>query len=141
MRKLVESIVVLMIGSVLYSVMEILFRGYTHWSMTITGGVCFFVLYDLHIHHRGLSLLRRAVLGACFITAAEFAVGCIVNLFFGWDVWDYSDQPLHLLGQVCPSFSACWLILAALADPICRHIHREITISEKNPRRLAFLPK
>ncbi len=29
---------------------EILWRGYTHWTMTLTGGVCFLVLYGLHVY-------------------------------------------------------------------------------------------
>lgn len=126
MPKFRETLTVFLIGCVLYSVLEILFRGYTHWSMSLTGGICFSVLYHLHTHCRDVSLFRRALLGSLCITAVELAIGCTVNLLLGWDVWDYSDQPLNLLGQICPLFSLCWLILSVIANPVCRHLQKEI---------------
>ena len=35
--------------------------------------------------------------------------GCIVNLWLGWDVWDYSGMPGNILGQVCPRYFLLWL--------------------------------
>ncbi len=126
MRKFLEYATVFWIGGVVYSMLEILWRGYTHWSMTLTGGVCFAVLYFLHVYTRGLSFVLRCVLGAITITAAEFFAGCIVNLWLQWEVWDYSDLPMNLLGQVCPLFSVFWLVLCAAAAPVCRRLAKQI---------------
>ena len=90
MRKLTGCAVVFLIGGAVYSMLEIAWRGYTHWSMTLCGGLCFLVLYALHVHARALPLLLRCLLGSLSITALEFAAGCIVNLWLGWDVWEYS---------------------------------------------------
>ncbi len=50
----------------------------------------------------------QAILCGLAITATEFAAGCILNLWLGWRVWDYSGMPGNLLGQVCPQFMALW---------------------------------
>ena len=132
MRKTVEWSVIFLLGGALYSMLEILWRGYTHPSMTITGGICFLILYALHVYAAKLSLFMRCILGALAITAAEFTAGCIVNLYLGWDVWDYSDVPLNILGQICPLYSLLWCGLCALSAPLCRHLAKSL-IADKNP--------
>ena len=126
MKKFLEFSTVFWIGGVLYSMVEIVYRGYTHWSMALTGGVCFAVLYFLHIYADGIPFLGRCVLGAAAVTAAEFIAGCIVNLWLQWAVWDYSGLPMNLMGQVCPLFSVFWLLLSAAAAPICRRLAAQI---------------
>ena len=56
-----------------------------------------------------------AVAGALIATAAEFVTGCVVNLWLGWGVWDYSALPGNLLGQICPQFTLLWVGIAAVA--------------------------
>ena len=48
-------------------------------------------------------------------TALEFITGCIVNLWLGWDVWDYSDMPGNLMGQICPQYTLLWAVLVLVA--------------------------
>ena len=95
-----------------YMMIEWLWRGYSHGSMFLLGGVCF----------RFLGLLRRRLppylvplAGAAAITALELFTGLLVNRALGWAVWDYSAQPGNLFGQICPAYSLLWLPLAALA--------------------------
>lgn len=122
MRKFLEFTTVFLCGGASYSLLEILWRGYTHWTMTITGGVCFTVLYILHVYERTLSFLTRCLIGTAVITLLEFAVGCTVNLWLGWDVWDYTDVPGNVLGQICLPFALMWMGLCAVACPVCRRL-------------------
>ena len=122
MRKVLEFATVFLTGGAAYSLLEILWRGYTHWTMTVTGGICFTVLYILHVYARTLSFLTRCVIGTAVITLVEFAVGCTVNLWLGWHVWDYADVPGNVLGQICLPFSLIWLLLCAASCPICRRL-------------------
>jgi len=62
----------------------------------------------------GAALVLAALAGAVMITSYEFAVGCIVNLKMGWNVWDYSSMEGNLLGQICPVFTGVWFILCFL---------------------------
>ena len=119
-RRLKEDIIVFLFGGILYSLIEICFRGHTHWSMTLTGGFCFAVLYRHFEAYPMESMLAKCLFGAAVITAAEFTAGCIVNLMLGWNVWDYSAQPLNVLGQVCPLFSGLWFLLTIPAFYLCR---------------------
>ena len=104
--------VVFFSGGLIYSMIEILFRGYTHWSMSLTGGVCLLIMYIRYTTHPNDSIVMKCFFGMCVITFFEFTVGCIVNILLGWDVWDYSHMYLNLLGQICPSYSGGWFLLS-----------------------------
>ncbi len=112
-------------GGILYSLLEIVLRGYTHWSMTLTGGACLLIMYRRYTSRPDDSLLFKCFYGMCVITAFEFAVGCLVNLVMGWEVWDYSHMYLNLLGQICPSYSAGWFLLSAPIALICTAAGRQ----------------
>lgn len=106
-----KNFIIFCVGALGYGGMEIAFRGYTHWTMLLTGGVVFSLLYRIQIHMGDRPLWMRCAIGTAVITAAEFAVGCVVNLWLGWNVWDYSAFRIHLLGQICLVFSAIWFLL------------------------------
>ena len=60
--------------------------------------------------------------GACVVifaesgvTAGEFITGIIVNKWLKLNVWDYSDQPFHLLGQICFAFIILFSGLCVIA--------------------------
>lgn len=108
------ELLVFLLGGSAYGMMEILFRGYTHWTMVLTGGACILTLYLLLGWLSSLPLVLGALAGAVIVTAYEFAVGCIVNLKLGWHVWDYSSMAGNLLGQICPLFTAAWFLLCFL---------------------------
>ena len=110
------------LGAFLYTVIEVLWRGYTHLSMTFTGGVCLVILYGLNSWLHGLGLPLKCAIGAIAITLVEFLVGCLVNLWLDLAVWDYSAQPFNLMGQVCLGYSAAWFVLCLPAFYICERI-------------------
>lgn len=126
MKKFYASIYMFVFGAVLYSLIEIVFRGYTHWTMTLTGGAVFLIIYSFNKRMSGTSLLLRCAAGSAVITAIEFAVGCVVNLWLKMDVWDYSDKPFNLLGQVCPLFSVIWFFLCIPAIGISLYIGKKL---------------
>ncbi|WP_298024657.1 putative ABC transporter permease [uncultured Dysosmobacter sp.] len=61
-----------------------------------------------------MPLPAQAVICGLSITAAEFAAGCVLNLWLGLGVWDYSEIPGNLLGQVCPQFTLLWCGLSVI---------------------------
>lgn len=101
---------IFIIGGILYGLIEIIFRGYTHWSMVITGGLCFFIFYILNITLPTNSLLLRCIVSVVIITTLEFYTGYIVNILLKWNVWDYSSLAYNLKGQICLTFSAIWFL-------------------------------
>ncbi len=111
LQKIRDYSVICLIGSVGYSLLEILWRGFTHWTMAATGGLCLTLLYRLDQKHSREGLFLRCLKGATLITAVEFLVGCFVNRLLKWQVWDYSSSFGNLLGQVCPLYSLLWFFL------------------------------
>lgn len=123
--KIFEYGLVFGVGAVAYTFIEILWRGYTHWSMTLTGGFCLSFLYFVN-SHLSVPLVLKCVIGALIITAVEFAVGCIVNITFHKAVWDYSGLRFNLLGQICLRFSLMWFALCIPAYFICDLIKKHL---------------
>ena len=109
--KLWQRAVLFYIGGVLYVAVELAYRGWSHPTMFLLGGLCFVLAGDLG-RRSGLGLGGRAVLGAGVITVLELLTGLVVNRWLGLGVWDYSTQPGNLLGQICPGFCLAWVPLA-----------------------------
>lgn len=99
------------IGALGYCILELLWRQRTHWSMGIAGGVCLAGLKTLERRLKNRSLLPKCLAGSILITLVELLIGLWVNRIMGWGVWDYADQPLNLLGQICPLYSGLWFLL------------------------------
>lgn len=92
---------------------ELLFRGRSHYTMFIIGGICFLLVGSLNeVIKKPMSLLTQGIIGAIMITTVEFITGCIVNLYLHWNVWDYSNMPFNVLGQICLPFTLAWVALA-----------------------------
>ncbi|MGM9612446.1 MAG: hypothetical protein ACI3XZ_02975 [Butyricicoccus sp.] len=105
-------------GGIGYAGLEILWRGYTHWTMALTGGVVFVGLERLRRQMEGVRLPVRCAVGAAWVTAAEFLVGVSVNLGLHMNVWDYSAEWGNILGQICPKYTAIWFALCGPAMAI-----------------------
>lgn len=118
------DMVVFLIGGVTYAMIEIMWRGNTHWTMVLLGGLCFLTLYKLFGYMSNYSLIEKCVLGAIVITALEFIVGCIVNLVFHMNVWNYSRMPLNLSGQICILYSTLWGFLCIPINFIANKIRK-----------------
>ena len=106
------------LGGLLYCGLEVAYRGYTHRSMLVAGGVSFVLLCVLARSRLGLA--AGAVAGGLMITAVELAAGAVVNLWLGLGVWDYSAQPLNLWGQICLPYTIKWCALSALVIAAAR---------------------
>ncbi|MBD5140549.1 MAG: hypothetical protein HDT25_03915 [Ruminococcus sp.] len=124
MPKAIENLILFLFGGAIYSMIEVIFRGYTHWSMTLTGGLCLLILYRRFTSRPHEPLLMKCLFGAIVITTLEFIAGCIVNLWLGWDVWDYSGLMFNLFGQICLPFSVIWFFITIPAAALSEFFSR-----------------
>jgi uncharacterized membrane protein len=131
MKIIKEYSIVFAIGGVIYSLIEILSRGFTHWTMTITGGAAFLTLYMINIKMKAKKLITKCFIGSLAITAIEFIVGIIVNRQLNMGVWDYSNQRLNIMGQVCPLFSIIWFLLCIPGFILCFAIKKVFTSGKR----------
>lgn len=116
MKKLCKPFLLFLIGGGVYVLLELLFRGRSHWSMALLGGVCFLSIGAINEYIPwSLGLLWQMILGAGIITALELFTGLLVNVRLGWHVWDYSNMPLNLWGQICLPYSLLWTVVSLAA--------------------------
>lgn len=121
-----KNLILWVLGGLLYVGIELFWRGYSHWTMFILGGICFVCIGAINeIIPWCMPLWQQGLIGATIITTAEFAVGCIVNLWLGWNVWDYSDVPINLLGQICLPYILLWIpvsVIGIILDDYFRYL-------------------
>lgn len=108
-----RAIVTFLFGGVGYGFIEILWRGRTHPSMILTGGACLIIIKTLTRALESRTVIFRCLTGTLAVTAVEFCVGCVVNLWLHLSVWDYSEMEFNVLGQICPKYSALWFCICA----------------------------
>lgn len=112
--RILQEIAIILFGGSAYVAVELLWRGRSHISMFLLGGICFWLIGRLN--DRGSnSVAMQALLGTCMVTALEFFTGLIVNKWLGLAVWDYSDMPMNVMGQICLYYCLLWVPLSAAA--------------------------
>ena len=92
--------------------MELVWRGRTHYSMGLAGGLSTALLLGLFAANP-MPLWAAFLCGAVLITAVEFLFGFVFNLRLQRGVWDYSGRRLQLFGQICLGYSLLWGVLGA----------------------------
>ena len=101
-------------GGSVYVLLELLWRGRSHWTMFVLGGVCFWLIVRLN-RSRTMPLALQACLGAMVVTGLELLTGLLVNRVLDWGVWDYSSLPMNFQGQICLYFFVLWIPVSAAA--------------------------
>ena len=124
--KAAERIFSFLMGYFMYSLIEIVVRGYTHWSMALTGGLVLAIFYDIN-SRKAITVIKNCIIGAIIITLIELMVGIFVNRLMHWEVWDYSDMPLNIWGQICLPFSIAWFFISIPAYYLCRAIRKRFS--------------
>ena len=112
-------------GGVGYGILEILYRGHTHWTMLLAGGLCTTLLFFISTWEK-VSMARKCILGGMAITLVEFFTGLVVNIRLHWNVWDYSDRVFNVLGQICPLFCLLWTLLCIPVLYVLRRISKAV---------------
>ncbi|MBU5311109.1 putative ABC transporter permease [Tissierella carlieri] len=114
MKQLIKYSILFIIGGISYFFIEILWRGYSHMTMLILGGLCFVLvgLIGEHCFAFNKSLLLQQVISCLIITVLELVFGLILNVGMGLDIWDYSNLKFNFMGQICLKYSMLWFFLS-----------------------------
>ena len=110
-KRLLYWLTLFLCGGVLYVTIELLWRGWSHYSMFLAGGIGFLLLGRLTKDR--LPPWVEVLIGAGIITMIELASGLVFNR--NYTVWDYRDAPLNLWGQICLPFTLFWFALSGIA--------------------------
>ena len=110
---IIKYITIFIIGAITYMSMELVFRHRTHWAMGIVGGIAL-ILVGLINEKRDevIPIPVQSIIGSIIITGLEYVSGYIVNITLHLNVWDYSNLPFNIDGQICLWFSLLWILLS-----------------------------
>lgn len=100
-----------------YVTIEVLWRGYSHPSMFVVGGLCGVLVGVINQYPRfyRAPVFVQSLISAVVVLIVEFLSGCVLNLWLGLNVWDYSGQFGNIMGQVCFRYAAFWVLLMPFA--------------------------
>ena len=125
-------VVLLLIGGTTYFSIEMLWRGHSHWTMALVGGVCFILIGAINEYLPwDLGMIQQAFIGASIVTAVELIAGLILNVWLKLGIWDYSNMPFNLWGQICLPFFFAWLALSIVAIVIDDYLRYWLFKEEK----------
>lgn len=127
-----------LIGGAIYYFIEIIWRGYSHWTMFLLGGICFIIMGLINRFFKWETpLWFQCLISTGILLSLEFLTGCIVNLVLGWNVWSYSDKHLNLLGQICLEMIPLWYILSMVGIILDDYLRWQL-FEEEKPRYKLF---
>ena len=110
-KRLLYWLTLFLCGGVLYVTIELLWRGWSHYSMFLAGGIGFLLLGRLTKDH--LPPWAEVLIWAGIITMIELSAGLLFNREY--TVWDYRGAPLNLWGQICLPFTLLWMSVSGFA--------------------------
>lgn len=133
-RHSLKAAFLFVVGGSIYTLIEILWRGHTHISMFILGGLCFIAIGLINeVFPWDFGFLWQSMIGSAIVTVFEFLTGLVVNVWLNLNIWDYSDLPFNILGQICLPFSIAWIVLSAIAIVLDDYL-RYWLFKEEKPR-------
>ena len=120
-KYLISFLFIYTFSGLTYYLVEIVYRGYSHWTMFVCAGVCGLGLamvndggYRFETDYR-----IQVTTGAALCTFLEFIVGKLFNS--NYDIWDYRGMfgTLKIFDdQVNLLFVGVWIIITAIAIPM-----------------------
>ena len=116
LKAILKHAVLALCGGCVYFLIEMAWRGHSHWTMAVLGGVCFVLIGEINeFIPWNMPLVLQGAIGSGIVTLLELVSGIILNLWLGLGIWDYSNMPFNFLGQICLPFSLLWVALSVVA--------------------------
>lgn len=122
---MLERMMLFVLGGGGYLGIELAWRGTSHWTMFLAGGVCLCLLQGLAV--RPVCLPLAAGAGAAAVSGLEVCIGLACRELLHVAVWDYSAEWGNLAGLVCPRYCLYWFLLCGWVILVLR-VARRVTV-------------
>lgn len=119
---MLERAMLFLLGGGGYLAVELAWRGASHWTMFLAGGICLCVLQALAV--RPVCLPLAAGAGAAAVSGLEVCIGLACREVLHIVVWDYSAEWGNLAGLVCPRYCLYWFLLCGWVILVLRAARR-----------------
>ncbi len=123
LNKIITYATLFMVGGIVYTLMELIYDGDTHFMMFVLGGISL-ILIGLLNEKKKMSILKQALVGGAIITVLELVTGIFINSDF--TIWDYRSMPFNFMGQICLPFSAIWCGISIFAVWLDDHLREKV---------------
>ena len=133
-KKFIPLFVIFNISGFIYIILELLWRGYSHWTMYLCAGLCGLVMAAINDNWFKMDTdFRFQVLAsAVSCTIMEFFFGIVFNGDFS--IWDYRGLwgTIHFLGdQVNILFFGMWMLISIFALPFLDWMQWKLGIGQR----------
>ena len=106
--------------------------------MFLPGVVCFYLIGLINeFYPWDMPLISQMFISSIIITTLEFIFGVILNIWLKLGIWDYSNMPYNLCGQICLLFSILWFLLSSVAIILDDFVRWKL-FGEEKPRYHIF---
>lgn len=130
----VKKLIMFSIGFFLYSLIEVLFRGYTYFMMGILGGIILLLVDSINNNLSwDIDLIWQGIIGSFAITTCELLLGEIFRKINIPAMWDYSNMPFNYDGVICLPFSIIWICISIVGILVADFINYYIFKEEPKP--------
>ena len=100
-----KSLILSIVGGMTYFMIEILWRGYSHFSMFILGSICFlFIGLINEFFTYKMPLWKQQKIATVIILLLELIFGLILNVWLKLNVWDYSGLKFNFMDSISVGF-------------------------------------
>lgn len=133
-KKIISLFIMFNISGLIYILLELLWRGRSHWTMFICAGLCGLVMANVNnnLLKFDTDFRIQVLVSALCCSMFEFLFGIIFNGDF--TIWDYRGMwgTIHWLGdQVNILFFGVWILISIFALPFLDWMQWKLGLEEK----------
>ena len=142
MKKFIGKLGLFLSCGFIYCMIEILFRGWSHWSMFVLAG--FLGVFCIDSINNTLSFdcdyIVQIIISTILCTIGEGISGIILNVWLQLNVWDYSKMTFgtFFFGQCNVLFCFAWMLIISIIIFYCDAYNYYILKIEPCPYYIIF---
>ena len=142
MKKFIGKLGLFLSCGCIYCMIEILFRGWSHWSMFVLTG--FLGVFCVDSINNTLSFdcdyIVQIIISTILCTIGEGISGIILNVWLQLNVWDYSKMTFgtFFFGQCNVLFCFAWMLIISIIIFYCDAYNYYILKIEPCPYYIIF---
>ena len=142
MKKFIGKLGLFLSCGFIYCMIEILFRGWSHWSMFVLAG--FLGVFCIDSINNVLSFdcdyIVQIIISTILCTIGEGISGIILNVWLQLNVWDYSKMTFgtFFFGQCNVLFCFAWMLIISIIIFYCDAYNYYILKIEPCPYYVIF---
>ena len=142
MKKFIGKLGLFLSCGFIYCMIEILFRGWSHWSMfVLTGFLGVFCIDSINnVLSFDCDYIVQIIISTILCTIGEGISGIILNVWLQLNVWDYSKMTFgtFFFGQCNVLFCFAWMLIISIIIFYCDAYNYYILKIEPCPYYIIF---